>query len=58
MTLDPTLLRFGMLMRSPPDKTPKEPPRRRRDTDIAVLAMSLALLALAVLLTIYALLWN
>ena len=38
------VLRFGMLMRSPPDRAPEQPPRPRRDADTYLLAATIFLL--------------
>ena len=44
-----------MLMRSPPDRTPDEPPRGWRDADAFLFVVAIVLFAVALLIVVYAL---
>ena len=49
------VLRFGMLMRTPPDKLPEQPPRGSRNADAYLLAFVIASIVVAALIGAYAL---
>ena len=44
-----------MLMRSPPERKPEQPPRPKRDADTYLFALSIAAFVVAVLIVGYAL---